>query len=153
MNPKTVYNQIQLLYIAILIGLLIFGVAAYYFVAGTGNLMLIDPSTERTVYSVLILLVFVGVPVSYIFHKKSSSHINVELSIGDKLVKYRKSFFVKLITLEGLAMFSLIGYIVAGTKTYLYIYVILVVVFLLSYPGKNTVRQELQLDDDELNFN
>jgi len=152
MNPKTVYNQIQLLYIAILIGLLIFGVAAYYFVAGTDNMMLIDPSTERTVYSILILLVFIGIPVSYIFHKKSSSHINPELSISEKLVKYRKSLFIKLITIEGLAMFSLIGYIVAGTKTYLYIYLILVVVYLISYPGKSTIRQEMQLDDEELNF-
>ncbi len=152
MNPKTVYNQIQLLYIAILIGLLIFGVAAYYFVAGTDNMMLIDPSTERTVYSILILLVFIGIPVSYIFHKKSSSHINPELSISEKLVKYRKSLFIKLITIEGLVMFSLIGYIVAGTKTYLYIYLILVVVYLISYPGKSTIRQEMQLDDEELNF-
>jgi hypothetical protein len=152
MNPKTVYNQIQLLYIAILIGLLIFGVAAYYFVAGTGNMMLIDPSTERTVYSILILLVFIGIPVSYIFHKKSSSHINPELSISEKLVRYRKSLFIKLITIEGLAMFSLIGYIVAGTKTYLYIYLILVVVYLISYPGKSTIRQEMQLNDEELNF-
>ena len=152
MNPKTVYKQIQLLYIAILIGLLIFGVAAYYFVAGTDNMMLIDPSTERTVYSILILLVFIGIPVSYIFHKKSSSHINPELSISEKLVKYRKSLFIKLITIEGLVMFSLIGYIVAGTKTYLYIYLILVVVYLISYPGKSTIRQEMQLDDEELNF-
>jgi hypothetical protein len=152
MNPKTVYNQIQLLYIAILIGLLIFGVAAYYFVAGTGNMMLIDPSTERTVYSTLILLVFIGIPVGYIFHKKSSSHINPELPISEKLVRYRKSLFIKLITIEGLAMFSLIGYIVAGTKTYLYIYLILVVVYLISYPGKSTIKQEMLLNDEELNF-
>ncbi len=152
MNPKTVYNQIKLLYIVILIGLLIFGVAAYYFVAGTHNMMLIDPSTERTVYSILILLVFIGIPVSYIFHKKSSSHINPELSISEKLVRYRKSLFIKLITIEGLAMFSLIGYIVAGTKTYLYIYLILFVVYLISYPGKSTISQEMQLENDDLNF-
>ncbi len=152
MKPKTVYNQIQLLYVVILIGLLIFGAAAYYFVLGIEGRMLIDSSTERTVYSALILLVFIGIPVSYMFHKKSTSHIDVELSIVDKLVKYRKSLFIKLITLEGLAMFSLIGYIVAGTKTYIYIYMILVVVYLISYPGKSTIRQEMQLEDDELNF-
>ncbi len=152
MKAKTVYNQIQLLYVVIMIGLLIFGGAAYYFVLGTGNLMLIDPSTEKMVYTILIIMVFVGIPVSYMFHKKSTSHINSELSITDKLVKYRKILFVKLITLEGLAMFSLIGYIVAGTKTYLYIYVILLVVYLISYPSKSTIIQEMQLDNDELNF-
>ncbi len=152
MKPKTVYNQIQLLYVVIMIGLLIFGVAAYYFVSGTGNIMLIDPSTERMVYTILIILVFVGIPVSYMFHKKSTSHISAELSITDKLVKYRKILFVKLITIEGLAMFSLIGYIVAGTKTYLYMYMILLVVYLISYPGKTTIAQEMQLESDELNF-
>ncbi|GEM_PF-2588397 len=152
MKPKTVYNQIRLLYVVILIALLIFGVAAHYFVLSTGSSMLIDSSTERTVYTVLILMVFVGIPVSYMFHKKSASHISAELSISDKLVRYRKSLFIKLITIEGLAMFSLIGYIVAGTKTYLYIYLILLVVYLLSYPGKSIMGQEMQLDSEELNF-
>ncbi len=152
MKPKTVYKQIQLLYLAILIGLLFIGVAAYYFVSANGNMMLIDASMERTVYSILIIMVFVGIPVSYIFHKKSSTHIDPELSLSDKLIKYRKSLFVKLITIEGLSMFSLIGYIVAGTKTYLYIYLILLIVYVISYPWKTIIRQELQLSDQELNF-
>jgi hypothetical protein len=152
MRPEVTYKQIKLLYVVIFIGLLIFGVAAYYFVTSKGNMSLIDPSTQATVQTLLIILVFVGIPVSYVFHKKNTSHIDPDLSLSDKLVRYRKSLFVKLITLEGLAMFSLIGYIVSGTKSNLYIYLIILVVYLINYPGKQMIRQELNLEDSEGDF-
>ena len=152
MKPETIFRQIQILYYVILFGLFVFGVAAYYFVLKTGNVMLIEPSMERTIYTILIILVFVGIPVSYVFHKKSVAHINPEFSLSDKLVKYRKILFIKLVTLEGLAMFSLIGYIVAGTKPYILMYIILVVVYLISYPGKRNIGEELKLDDGQMDF-
>jgi hypothetical protein len=130
----------------------VFGSAAYYFVLKTGGVMLIDPSMERTIYTILIILVFVGIPVSYVFHKKSVAHIDPELSLSDKLVKYRKVLFIKLVTLEGLAMFSLIGYIVAGKISYLLMYIILVVVYLISYPGKKNISEELQLEEGQMDF-
>ncbi len=152
MKPETIFKQIQILYYVILFGLLVFGVAAYYFVYKTGHAMLIEPSMERVIYTILIILVFIGIPVSYVFHKKSVSHINPEFSLRDKLIKYRKVLFIKLVTLEGLAMFSIIGYIVAGTKPYFFMYVILVVVYLISHPGKRNIREELQLEDGEMDF-
>ena len=152
MRPETIFKQIQILYYVILLGLAVFGLAAYYFVLKTGNAMLIDPSLERTIYTILIILVFVGIPVSYVFHKKSVAHIDPELSLSDKLVKYRKVLFIKLITLEGLAMFSLIGYIIAGTKPYLLMYIILVIVYLISYPGKKNIADELQLENGQMDF-
>jgi hypothetical protein len=152
MRPETIFKQIQILYYVILLGLAVFGMAAYYFVSKTGNVMLIDPSLERSIYTILIILVFVGIPVSYVFHKKSVAHIDPELSLSDKLVKYRKVLFIKLITLEGLAMFSLIGYIIAGAKPYLLMYIILVVVYLISYPGKKTIGEELQLENGQMDF-
>ena len=152
MRPETIFKQIQILYYVILLGLAVFGMAAYYFVSKTGNAMLIDLSLERSIYTILIILVFVGIPVSYVFHKKSVAHIDPELSLSDKLVKYRKVLFIKLITLEGLAMFSLIGYIIAGAKPYLLMYIILVVVYLISYPGKKTIGEELQLENGQMDF-
>jgi hypothetical protein len=152
MRPETIFKQIQILYYVILLGLAVFGMAAYYFVSKTGNVMLIEPSLERSIYTILIILVFVGIPVSYVFHKKSVAHIDPELSLSDKLVKYRKVLFIKLITLEGLAMFSLIGYIIAGAKPYLLMYIILVVVYLISYPGKKTIGEELQLENGQMDF-
>jgi hypothetical protein len=152
MRPETIFKQIQILYYVILFGLFVFGSAAYYFVLKTGGVMLIDPSMERTIYTILIILVFVGIPVSYVFHKKSVAHIDPELSLSDKLVKYRKVLFIKLVTLEGLAMFSLIGYIVAGKISYLLMYIILVVVYLISYPGKKNISEELQLEEGQMDF-
>jgi len=152
MKPENIFKQIQILYYVILFGLFVFGVSAYYFVLKSGNIMLIDASLERTIYPILIIMVFIGIPVSYVFHKKSVSHIDPEWSLGDKLVKYRKILFIKLVTLEGLAMFSLIGYIVAGTRPYLFMYLILLVVYLISYPGKKSISEELQLEGGEKNF-
>ena len=57
MRPETIFKQIQILYYVILFGLFVFGVAAYYFVFKTGNVMLIEPSMERTIYTILIILV------------------------------------------------------------------------------------------------
>ncbi len=152
MRPETIFKQIQLLYYVILTGLIVFGIAAWYFVARNGYVMMIDASMERAIYTILIILVFVGIPVSYVFHKKSVSHIDSSLSVSDKLTKYRKVLFVKLMTLEGLAMFSLIGYIVSGAKPYMYIYLILLVVYLISRPGKKNIMEELQLDEEQMNF-
>jgi len=152
MKPETIFKQIQILYYVILFGLAVFGLAAYYFVYKTGSVMLIEPSLEQTIYTILIILVFVGIPVSYVFHKKSVAHIDPELSLIDKLVKYRKVLFIKLVTLEGLAMFSIIGYIVAGTKPYLLMYIILVIVYLISYPGKKNISEELQLENGQKGF-
>jgi len=152
MRPETIFKQIQLLYYVILVGLFIFGIAAWYFVFRNGNMMLINASMERTIYTILIILVFVGIPVSYVFHKKSVAHIDPALSLSDKLIKYRKILFVKLVTLEGLAMFSLIGYIVSAGKSYLYIYLILLVVYLMSYPGKKNIGEELHLDEKQMDF-
>ena len=152
MRPETTFKQIQILYYIVLTGLIVFGIAAWYFVAGNGYVMVIDASMERAIYSILIILVFVGIPVSYVFHKKSVSHIDPSLPVSDKLTKYRKVLFVKLMTIEGLAMFNLIGYIVSGAKTYMYIYLILLVVYLISRPGKKNIMEELQLDEEQMNF-
>lgn len=152
MKPENIYRQIQMLYFVILIGLIFLGGVAYYFVLINGNMSLIDASTEKAISTLLIIMVFVGIPVSYMFHKKNVSHINTELPLTEKLKGYRKSMFIKLVTLEGLAMFSLIGYILAGNKSYLYIFLIVLIVYLLNYPAKSTIKQELSLDDGEMNF-
>jgi len=152
MKPEKFFIQIQMLYFVILIGLLFLGGVSYYFVLKNGYMSLIDVSTERAVSTLLIIMVFVGIPVSYMFHKKNTSHINPELPLVEKLKGYRKSLFIKLVTLEGLAMFSLIGYILAGNKSYLYIFFIVLIVYLLNYPAKSTIKQELRLEDGEMNF-
>jgi hypothetical protein len=152
MQASSLYKQIKLLYFAILAGLLIFMVVAWLFVQQNGPVSVLSPSIENSMQSFLVILILAGIPVSYIFHSKKTAHIDPELSLAEKLGHYRRSLFIKFATLESLSLISLLAYITSSNRSYILFYMILMIVFAMNYPGKSKVAQELNLNQDELNF-
>ncbi|TAJ09313.1 hypothetical protein DMA11_20330 [Marinilabiliaceae bacterium JC017] len=152
MKTETVYRQIKFLFFAILTGLIFFYLVAYFFVLKNGAVITLSMSQEATLKSFIIILSLLGIPASYIFHTKKTNHINEDLNLTQKLIQYRNSLFVKLMTFEGLALMGLLAWLLTANKTYLLIYAILVVAYVINYPGKQKIRTELRLEENELDF-
>ncbi len=150
MTANKTIKQIRLIYFIVSIMLGTFALLSFIYVAQVGQVYQLDPSTENNLKSLIIILALAGIPACYMFHKRKVSHINQELSIDKKLLQYRSSYFIKIVTLEGISLLCLLLYLMTGNINQLMIFGLVYLFLLLNYPGKSTIQSELKINLDEL---
>ena len=114
MNPQKILKQIRLIYYIVSILLAIFAILSFVYVTINGQVYQLDATDENSLKSLIIILALAGIPASYMFHNRKVKHINPELSTMSKLLQYRMAYFVKIMTLEGISLLSLLGYLIIG---------------------------------------
>lgn len=150
MKPQKVFKQIKLIYFIVTILLGVFALLSYAYINVVGQPYELDVNAAINLKSVTIILALVGIPVSYVFHKRKVSHINEQMSADKKLMQYRTSYFIKIMTLEGISLISLLGYLMSANLNQLLIFGLVYVFLIFNYPGKNGILQELKLNQSDL---
>jgi hypothetical protein len=140
-------TQIQYLYWGIFAVLILLALTASAIVTKNGALVVWTLQDIETLKSVIILLALGGIPAGFIFHTKKIKKIEPSLPIEQKLNQYRSSFFIKIVTFEGLGILSLIGYLVSADKTFLMIFGLLFVAYLLNIPVEHKILDEIGHDN------
>ncbi|HLW06804.1 MAG TPA: hypothetical protein VKY45_04515 [Marinilabiliaceae bacterium] len=98
----------------------------------------------ETFKTIIILLALAGIPAAFILHSKRVKRISSALPFHDQIRRYKAGFFIKIITIEALAVLSLIGYLVTFEKTFLYMFALLFVAYLLTIPIASKIAEELE---------
>lgn len=98
----------------------------------------------ETFKTIIILLALAGIPAAFILHSKRVKRISSVLPFHDQIRRYKAGFFIKIITIEALAVLSLIGYLVTFEKTFLYMFALLFVAYLLTIPIASKIAEELE---------
>ena len=149
MGSNKSIRQIQLIYFAIVVMLAFFAGFAFYFVSSVGKVSGFDFGMETNLKSLNILLALVGIPASYMFHKRKVSHIDPDLPYERKIMQYRTAFFIKMTTLEGLSLISILIYLTTGEINQLIVFGLLYLFILLNYPSVKAINKDLENNNND----
>lgn len=145
------YKQIAFIYWAVFALLLILFLISLFVVMCFGAVGAVSVNDKETFKTIIVILALLGIPAGFTFHQKRIAHLPQELPLDKKLKYYRNSFFIKIVTLEALAIIALTGYMVTSDVVFLLIFGLLFVAFVLNIPAKSRVMRELEPHQEEEN--
>lgn len=144
MEANTVFKQIKFLFWSILVALLIMLLVALVVVNKIGPVVEWNLTFKENFKTVILLLSLGGIPASYIFHSKKVKHIDQDLPFVNQLQQFKRSFFIKIVTLEALALLGLIGYMLTADFTFIYVFGLLFLAYLINRPTRYSIEKEIR---------
>ncbi len=149
LEVKKQLKQLNMLYILILGILSIGALFVVIMVFKTGNIPIFDAEDVSLIKAIVIIALLVGIPVSHIFFLKKLKHISPKLSVVNKIQYYKTAFIVRISVLEAIGVLGLIGYWVSADKSFLYMFGVVFILFLVHAPTKNKLLNDLKLSEAE----
>lgn len=128
--------------------IVMFGIALWI-VKDAGPVIEWNLTQRENLKSIILILALAGIPASHFFHSRKTRLIDPESSVYEKLIQYKNSFFVKIATMEALAVLGLLGYMVSADTTFLYVFALLLLAFLINRPGRNSIMRELEPEEEK----
>ncbi|MCG8580036.1 MAG: hypothetical protein MI866_08970 [Bacteroidales bacterium] len=150
MTAKKALKQIKLIYFIVSILLAVFAGLSFVFVTLNGPVYIMDASAANNLKSLIIILALAGIPASYMFHNRKVKQINKELNPNSKLQQFRMSYFIKIMTLEGVTLLSLLSYLMIGNINQMLVFGLVYLFLLLNYPKRGSILEELEINESEL---
>lgn len=149
MEIKRQLKTLNVLYVSILGILSVGALFVVIMVFNTGEIPIFNAGDVSLIKSVAIMALLVGIPVSHIFFYKKIKHINANLSVLKKIELYKFAFLVRISVLEAIGFLGLIGYWVSADKSFLYMFGVVFVLFLIHAPTKNKLMNDLKFTQEE----
>jgi hypothetical protein len=147
-NNYLVINQI--IFYGLLSGLLLFSV----FVAYIHSFIPVTPELadyKEVILATVIVFCFGEIMLGrFIFRKKLEPVINKETKLKIKLETYRMAMIVNYALIESAAIFAMIFYLLTAYAPLFVIAGLLIVYLILIRPDKESLFNDLKLDDDEI---
>ena len=145
-NPKTFLKTLNFLYLAILVGLVMFTGVAYFLVSSEGGL---SPDVSD-VFGMVVPLVAIALAAGgYFMYGVLLKAAKKDASLPEKLTAFRNASLVRYAMWDGAGLFSTIGFMLTGEMTYLvYVFVVLGL-FILLPPTKTRTVSDLNLSSEE----
>jgi hypothetical protein len=147
-NNYLVINQI--IFYGLLSGLLLFAV----FVAYIHSFIPVTPELadyKEVILATVIVFCFGEIMLGrFIFRKKLEPVINKETKLKIKLETYRMAMIVNYALIESAAIFAMIFYLLTAYAPLFVIAGLLIVYLILIRPNKESLFNDLKLDDDEI---
>ena len=153
MNTNKILRQIKLLFWTILAAMLVMMIIALLVVRQMGPVVEWTISQKENFKAMILILSLGGIPASYFFHTKKIKHLNQELSFDEKLMQFKSSFFIKIVTLEALAVLGLIGYMLTADNTFIYVFALLFLAYLINRPTLHSISNEIEPENFDENDN
>lgn len=141
-------KAIRILYLAMLAGLVLFAIIVTVMVE-TDMLSNGIHSMTPILQVAVILLAVVTIPASFILFRKRLSDIDPEEELGKKLEKYRAALILRMALCNVPAFFAIIAYFITNNRSFLWMIILLISNFLLIYPAKDKIINQLQLNSAE----
>ena len=151
---KKQFRGLNLLYLAILGLMSIAVVLSVVMVYKAGAIPVFASEELGTIKAIVIIALLVGIPVSHIFYYKKIKHINPKLQLAQKISMFKTAFIVRISVLEAIGLLAIIGYFVTADKSFLYMFGVVFVLFIIHAPTKQRISNDLELseeEDEELN--
>jgi hypothetical protein len=149
METDKIIGQIKAIFWAILGAMGIILIVALVTVKNIGSVIDWTLTQKENLKSIILLLALGGIPASYFFHSKKVKHINPDLPVEKKLTQYKTSFFIKIVTLEALSILGLLAYMLTADNTFLYIFALLFLAYILNRPTKHNILNEIEPEEIE----
>lgn len=149
MQTEKIIRQIRILFWVILSAMAVMFLIALFIVKNLGPVIEWTLTQKENFKSVILILALGGIPASYFFHSKKVKHIRSDLPFEEKLRQFKNSFFIKIVTLEALSVLGLIGYMLTADNTFLYVFALLFIAYLINRPTKSNIINEIEPEETE----
>lgn len=146
---KRQFKILNLIYATILGTLSLAAVFSVVFIFKAGFLPVFDADNQAIIKTVIIISLLFGIPVSHVFFYKKIKNIKPSLNIVVKMKMYRLAFMVRIAMLEAIGLLALIGYLVTADKSFLYMFGVVFILFLVHAPTRNKLINDLNLAETE----
>ncbi len=148
-NIKKQFRGLHFIYMVILGSMSIATILTVYIVFKVGAIAVFEMDSVNVIKSIVIMALLVGIPVSHIFYHKKTKHIDSTLRLSSKIAMFRTAFVVRIAMLEGIGLLTIIGYLVTADKSFLYMFVVVFVLFLIHAPTKQRICNDLELSEED----
>jgi hypothetical protein len=99
---------------------------------------------------IAVIVIAAGlIPASLFLFRKRLSEINPEEDLLKKLEKYRAALIIRMALCQMPTMFAIILYFITHSRSILWMIILLIINFLIIYPAKNKIINQLQLSSSE----
>ncbi|TLX76109.1 hypothetical protein E9993_07815 [Labilibacter sediminis] len=148
---KKQIKTLNIIYLAILISMSAALIFSLVFIYKSGAIPVFGADDQGFIKSMVIIALLVGIPVSHIFFHKKVKHINSDLPLSKKVAMFQTAFIVRIAMLEAIGLLAVIGYLVAADKSFLYMFGVVFVLFIIHAPTKQRICGDLELSEEEEN--
>lgn len=143
------FKGILAIFFTIAGGLFLLFFGALLIVNLNGALIVFNPNQLQYFESFIILMSLIGIPGGHYFHKKRMEQLQPDMSISQRLLRYKSSYFIKLIVLQCIGLITLMGYTMSGNGTFLVIFAILLITIIINYPIESRISEEINSVQNE----
>lgn len=142
---KVLFN-LKIIYFALLTGVLFFASAIIFLVADDIGK---DVPGDKTLLIALLVVTATSIPAGMYISRRKISQIPKNISLPDKLRQLTAAWIIRLATIEGTLLFSLVILLLTADYRLLYITVLILFYFAMNYPSKEKVAAYLNLSREE----
>ena len=146
MNPKQHLNSLKTLFLAMLIGQVLFFLILFIFFSN-GEVDWKLKTDSLNFYLVSVISTIGGVGLSHFFFKKIYNSTSKRLDFNKRYERYRTTFLLKLACLEAPILLNIILFNFFENSYFIFFSAILLIfLFINNYPSMDKVSLELGLD-------
>ena len=137
----------QIIYVAIMAGLLVFAAMAYFVISKTT-----DKPNESLVSIFMFIVPAIAVVMIFLsrfMYNRISQQVEINAVLVVKLGKYRTAKIVSWALLEGAGLFNIIAFIVTNSDFFLVVFFVIVGAFILSKPSVEEFFNDFKIEVNE----
>jgi hypothetical protein len=146
-NPKENFKINFVIYFALLTGILMFAILAYFF-QSEQEVRLNESLLNIFTYIVPTFAVF-EIFLSRFMYNKFVQQIKSEATLFEKISKYRTTKIVSWALLEGAALFSIVAFIITRSVFFYLVLFVILIAFILSKPSLDEFLNDFRIEGNE----
>jgi len=146
-NAKDNFKINYIIYFAILTGLIVFAVIAYFIISQS-----VDQPDESLLNIFMFLIpafAIVMIFLSRFMYNKICQQVSGASSLFEKIGKYRTAKIVSWAMLEGAGLFSIVAFIITHSEFFLIVFFVIVGAFILSKPSIEEFLNDFKIEVNE----
>ncbi|MBW6479569.1 MAG: hypothetical protein K0B37_09085 [Bacteroidales bacterium] len=148
-KPRDIIRSISFLYWAMLLGLVTFIVVASLFVSNVGEVIISDPHTAFILKTVLILILIVIAPISYLVPQRQINRIEKDQKLAAKLVAYHLASLIRFALMNSAGIIIALGFMLTANTNLIFLQAVVILFFLIYKPSPFKIASDLDLSEKE----
>ncbi|MBK7028752.1 MAG: hypothetical protein IPH45_05910 [Bacteroidales bacterium] len=143
----TSVKTLQILYIALISGIVFF-IAASFFVVKTSG-AIIDDSQQQNTMQIIAVLSTLTIPIGLFLFKKKLLETNNK-HIHEKMEIYRSAMILRAALMEGSAFFCIVSYMITGNIRMIILTALILAIMIFIFPTRPRIAGDLGISETDL---
>ena len=148
-KPRDIIRKISFLYWAMLLGLVTFIVATSLFVSNVGEIIISDPHTAFILKTVLILILIVIAPISYLLPQRQINRIEKDQKLTAKLAAYHMASLIRFGLMNSAGILIALGFMLTANTNLIFLQAVVLLFFIIYKPTPFKIVSDLELNEKE----